>query len=408
MDAEASRPAPTPRVALVHAQTRRTLLLAGAFAMSAALTTVVPHRTGAWLPLHLFLAGSLVLAISGATRLFVVTWSAADPVTGAPVYVQRWLCAFGAAGIALGRELDGPKAVPAGAGVLLVAGLALLLGLLVVEGARGRVRRFHPALRFYLVGIAFGIVGGSLGGAMVAAGSAVRDAHAVVNLLGFVGIVIAGTLPSFVATQGRMKMSRRATPRRLNATLVLLTCSVSTAAIAGASGHPRLVTLGLLTYAAALAHLLTVLPRPAAKQLGWAGPRLIQIGLGVAWWIGVVVAAAVDAWDGGQVLGTRLAVTLALGGYAQILLGSVAYLVPVLLGGGHERLAAGFTATRSWPAVLATNTAVVAWIVGAHELMIVAVVATAADATVRAIRLRLRMRAAARAITLTRAPGRWL
>jgi hypothetical protein len=46
------------------------------FAVSAGVATVVPHRTGAWLPLHLFLVGALLLAISGTTRLFAVTWSA--------------------------------------------------------------------------------------------------------------------------------------------------------------------------------------------------------------------------------------------------------------------------------------------------------------------------------------------
>ena len=388
MDADASRAAPTPRVAIVHAQTRRTLALAGVFGASAVIATALPHDTGAWLPLHLFLAGAIVLAISAATRLFVVTWSAADPATGAPVVAQRWLVVVGAAGLAAGRELDLPTAVPATAGVLLVAALVLLAILLAVEGARGRVRRFHATLRYYLVGIAFGIVGGSLGATMLSAGSAVRDAHAALNLLGFVGIVIAGTLPTFVATQGRMKMSRRATPRRLDAVLAGLTASVAAAAIASALDHPAVVACAMATYAASILYLLTLLPRPASKQLSWAGPRLVQLALGVGWWIGVVLAAAVTAGKGDQLLGTRLAVTLVLGGYAQILLGSVAYLVPVLLGGGHERLAAGFAATRSWPAVVLLNAAVVAWLVGANDVVVIAVLATAADVGLRAARLR--------------------
>jgi nitrite reductase (NO-forming) len=41
----------------------------------------------------------------------------------------------------------------------------------------------------------------------------VRAAHLTLNLLGLVGLVIAGTLPFFTATQARVKMSARATGR---------------------------------------------------------------------------------------------------------------------------------------------------------------------------------------------------
>ena len=45
---------------------------------------------------------------------------------------------------------------------------------------------------------------------------------------------------------------------------------------------------------------------------------------------------------------------LVLGGYVQILVASLAYLAPVLRGGGHVRLSAGFATTRSWLALTAT------------------------------------------------------
>jgi hypothetical protein len=83
-------------VVIVHGQTRPTLALAAAFTLAAAVSAVVPHRTGAWLPLHLFLVGGLLAAVSGATQLLAVTWSAAVPPPAAPVRAQRALLAAGA------------------------------------------------------------------------------------------------------------------------------------------------------------------------------------------------------------------------------------------------------------------------------------------------------------------------
>jgi hypothetical protein len=48
---------------------------------------------------------------------------------------------------------------------------------------------------------------------------------------------------------------------------------------------------------------------------------------------------------------------LAVGGLAQILVASLAYLGPVLRGGGHERLTQGFALTRSWPGLALANVA---------------------------------------------------
>jgi hypothetical protein len=55
------------------------------------------------------------------------------------------------------------------------------------------------------------------------------------------------------------------------------------------------------------------------------------------------------------VLGGRWLLVLVLAGYAQILWGSLAYLLPMLRGGGHEQLGEGFRATRSWLGLVAAN-----------------------------------------------------
>lgn len=100
-EADGSGPA-TARVTIVQGQARAALRLAAAFAVAATTAMVVPHRTGAWLPLHLFLVGSVLLSISDAARLFAVTWSAGEPADHRLVAAQRWLLATGAAGLAGG------------------------------------------------------------------------------------------------------------------------------------------------------------------------------------------------------------------------------------------------------------------------------------------------------------------
>jgi nitrite reductase (NO-forming) len=374
-------------VAIVQAQARRALAVAAGFAVAAAAASVVPHRTGAWLPLHLFLVGTLLSAISGATRLFAVTWSAGTPGHPVEVAVQRWAVAVGAAGLAAGRELRWPAGVLGLAGSLVVVGLLLLGHLLVVEVRSGKVPRFRPALHAYLAAIACGLAGAGLGVAMVAGRGAERDAHVVLNVLGLVGLVMAGTLPFFVATQARMKMSPRATLRRLHVTLALLAGGVGIAAAGALTEHPAVTGAGLAAYVGGLVHLATTLPSPGAKQLRWAGPRLLQLALGLAWWAGTVAVAAVRSFLGLAPLPESLVVTLVVGAYAQILVASLAYLGPVLRGGGHERLGRGFATTRSWVAVVTVNGAGLAWLLQWHWIAVALVVATAVDLVVRGERL---------------------
>lgn len=118
------------RVAAVHRQSRPTLGLAVAFSIAAGVATALPHRTGTWLPMHLFLLGGVLLAISAATQLLAVTWGAAPAPAERTVAVQRALVAVGAAGLALARERAWPTPVLAAAGLAVVGGL-LLLGVLL-------------------------------------------------------------------------------------------------------------------------------------------------------------------------------------------------------------------------------------------------------------------------------------
>ncbi len=56
------------RVRVAQRQARLTLAMAAVYTATAPIAALAPHRTGWWLPLHLFLVGGLLSAISGAVN----------------------------------------------------------------------------------------------------------------------------------------------------------------------------------------------------------------------------------------------------------------------------------------------------------------------------------------------------
>jgi nitrite reductase (NO-forming) len=348
------------RVRLSHAQTRTTLRLALVFIAAAATAGAV--GSARWLPLHLFLAGAVTLAISGVSLMLTVTWSAAPAPSNRWVGLQRACIAGGAAVVALGREADLTDAVTGVAGTAYLAGLVLLAGLLVVTVRRGAKRRFDVAVAAYLVAVVAGIAGVALG-VWMAAGTpshAARGAHVTANLLGLVGLVVGGTMPFFAATVGRSRMAAHAGSKRLTLSLCWQAASLGLALVALAADARAVAAIGFGAYAAGVCAVLESLPRPTRRQLQWAGPRLLALWAGGLWWAGAVAATAVDVSADRPAFGDRWLVVLVVAGYAQILWGSLAYLLPMLRGGGHERLGEGFATTRSWLGLAAANVAGVA------------------------------------------------
>lgn len=376
------------RVRLSHAQARATLQLALAFVAASALAAVLAD--GRWLPLHLFLAGGVVLAISGVSVMLTVTWSAAPAPSNRAVQVQRSCIALGAVGVGAGRELDLGAWVLAPAGFLYLAGLVLLAAVLAVTSRRGVERRFDPAVAAYLAAVVAGVAGVLLGMTMAIGtpSAGLRRAHVTLNLLGLVGLVVGGTLPFFAATIGRSRMAPHATARRLLGAVGWQTAAVVVATVGLASESSGVAAAGLGGYAAGIVAALWLLPRPTRRQLQWAGPRVVALWAGGLWWAIAVVVAAVEAGRGAPaVLDERWVTVLVVGGYAQILWGSLAYLLPVLRGGGHERLGEGFATTRSWVALGAANLAAGALAFGADRFAAAALAVWVLDAGVRSARV---------------------
>jgi nitrite reductase (NO-forming) len=376
-------------VAEVHAQTRQGLVVAAGFVVAAVLAGITRMGAGGWLPLHLFVVGGLLSAISAATQMLAVTWSAAPAPRPAVAAAQRWALAAGTVALAVGRETDQTWVFVAGGATVVIAMLAL--GLILIRVRRQAVTgRFAPAIETYVAAVVAGAAGMSLG-IVLGTGRAgdraaeLRGAHLILNVFGLIGLVIAGTLPYFAATQVRSKMSPRATPTAMRVTCLGLAAATVVAATGEILDRSGLVAGGLISYALGLLVIAAMLPVYSRGRLRWAGPRVVQLLTGLAWWAAMAVALALASIEGTD--DRTILQALVIGGFAQILIASLAYLGPVLRGGGHQRLTAGFATTRSWMSVVAGNAAAVAAL-ASHGSVLAAVLAMwLTDVVVRAGRL---------------------
>ncbi len=348
------------RVVEAHRQSRIGLTVALTFLAAAAIAAIAPHDSGAWLPLHLFLVGSLLTVISSVTQLLAVTWSASPAPRRALARAQLACLGVGAVLVAAGRESNADAVVGVGGAAVVVA-LGTLAAILWRIRSQATTPRFAPAIDGYLGAIGFSIVGTVLGvttavGGLPSWGIKATSAHIDANVLGLVGLIIAATVPYFVATQARMKMSPRATPHRVRIATGALAAGTATALCGHGVDSGIILAVGYGTYAGALVWLVTLLPQVRRRQLDWAGPRLVQLGAGLAWWFAMAIlltiASLADTPDRSNVIRA-----LVIGGYAQILASSLAYLGPVLRGGGHQLLSEGFATTRSWVSLAAGNIA---------------------------------------------------
>jgi nitrite reductase (NO-forming) len=374
-------------VADVHAQSRRGLLVAAGFVVVAVVAALA--HDGWWLPLHLFVVGALLSAISAATQMLAVTWSASPAPSRRVAAAQRWALAAGTVALAFGRETDRTWLFFAGGATVVVAMLALAVILIRIR-QQAVTDRFAPAIEAYVAAVSAGAVGMSLGIALGsgwagARAAELRGTHLVLNVFGLIGLVIAGTLPYFAATQTRSKMSRRATPTAVRITMLGLSAATAVAATGEMLGTRALVAGALIAYALGLLALIPLLPVPDRARLRWAGPRVAQLLAGIGWWASMTIALAVvtiRATNDRQVV-----LALVVGGFGQILVASLAYLGPVLRGGGHRQLAAGFAITRSWISLAAGNVAALAALTGHERVLAAVLVAWLTDMVVRAGRL---------------------
>ncbi len=376
------------RVIESHSIARLAFRLGGIFALVAvSWAAIVLVRGGSWWgPLHAFVAGTVLLAISGAAQMFTITWASAPAPSRTLATFQRWAVAGGTALVLVGvsRRIDALTWIGASA---VTAGLAALTVSIVGTVRRSLLRRFDLSARFYVTAFASGVVGvalgailgsGSAGGQVVAA----RLVHSHLNLLGLVGLTIIGTIPTFLPTTAH----HRAVSGREAVIAWWLALAGVIAIGAGLSAPAAIVGIGnLLVAASALLVLIGILARLWEKGSG----RLpfLQVSLGVAW------LAAWAIFDGVRILQSGAspvfggwAAAAVIAGVGQVLAGSLAYIVPVLLGPPLEP-AGSILTRRQWIPLILLNFGGLALAMGWERIAVIAVGLWVLDMLLRVVTL---------------------
>jgi len=378
------------RVASSHRIAVSAFRLAGVFGLIAGGWSVWVLIGGGtwWGPIHAFLLGTVSLAIAGASQMFTITWSAAPAPRAWIPATQRWSHAVGAAAVLLGMAVGSTGAVVLG-GVAVLMGMSLLAFGLIGAVRHSLLRRFDLSLRFYLLGIACAVVGVTLGVVMGADLGAdhyfrLRVVHGHLNLVGFVGFVIVGTLPTILPTFAH----HRAVSGREAVIAWRLALVAAVTITSGLALGDTAVAVGtFLAVGALVAVVVGVVVRLGRTGAGGGLPYL-QVVVGCAW------LAAWAVIDGVRLLTGSIPPTFdrwiaaaILAGVGQILLGSLAYLLPVLA--GPARLGRNFERfdSRRWLPLALANGAAVGIVVGAPAIAIAGFALWLADFSRRLVSL---------------------
>ncbi len=324
------------RVVESHRLVRTAFAISGAFGLAAiSWAALVLVRGGSWWgPIHTFLLGTVLSAISGATQMFTVTWSSAPSPPRWLTLSQGGTLVTGAVLVLIGVPAEKGLLVWWG-GALVAASLVLLAAILLRVIRRSLLRRFDLSMRFYLLALGCGVVGVTLGvllrsGILSESGySDIRQAHLHLNLIGLVGFTIIGTLPTLLPT-----FAHHRAVSGLEAKIAWWLC-VSAAVIIGAGIGTPVWVIGIGTFlvgASAAAITSGIVFRLGRSGFSEVLPYL-QVTAGVGWltiWTVVDAAMLIGGKPMPSFSGwTAAAVAVGVG---QVLVGSLAYLIPVLVG----------------------------------------------------------------------------
>jgi nitrite reductase (NO-forming) len=244
-------PRPSQLVAVFFAAALLMLLAAAVAGVASAVTGRPWLR---WLALHLALLGGVSQLVLGAGQFFTCAFLATDPPSRRLVRAQLVSWNAGTVGVAIG--------VPTGVGGLADAGAALVAAGLVLFALalrgmqRTSLQRAPWAVRWYMACAAC-LALGALVGALLARGTvwshgSLLGAHLALNLGGWLGMAIVGTLHTFFPslTQTRLRHAQLQAP-----TFWLWLLGVALLAGGAAGGSQVVVAAGWLGLALAASGL---------------------------------------------------------------------------------------------------------------------------------------------------------
>lgn len=332
-------------------------------AIAAASANVLPVPR--WLLIHLLLLGAVTHAILVWSQYFsfALLRSRATVTERRNQNLRLVLANAGATLVLIGVPVRVWTITLVGSSALVVA-VAWHGYSIALRARHAMPGMFGRTIRYYIASAALLVVGVVLG-ALIAGGGAPElvFAHAIINVLGWIGLTVAGTVVTLWPTILRTRAAEQA-PSGAARALPCMASGVLGAAVGAALGWLPLIALGLLAYLAGLVIIGVSLWR-AARQSPPKDFAALSVGCALLWWVGsitaLIIGVGVAAADGSGYPSVarliRQVVPFFAAGFAvQVLIGALSYLIPVVLGGGPRPVKAGTAAFNRWGRVRAAVT----------------------------------------------------
>lgn len=304
--------------------------------MTAALLAMLlppARRLGWWLPLHLALAGAVSQLIVGGQVMFSATLGLAKGPARRTVIAQLALMNIGVAGVAAGRVFSSKPILAVGASSFLVA---LLSAAIVVHRLwrRSLNRRFAITGTFYRLAMASVVMGSGTGWAVASGVFHSADAyawhkfaHMALNLFGWAGLTIAGTIVTLLPTVLHVRIPEirrlRIVPWTMFAGICVMAVGLTVGARAVATGGAVVLVVGVAPLGGLVRGALSM---PRRRRIPLSACHLIAA---MAWCAFVcVIQVVVIARGDGAALRDLWVVGLAAGFTLQAVIGAWSFLLP--------------------------------------------------------------------------------
>lgn len=334
--------------------------------LAAAALLTVAHRwvpAAQWLMVHLLLLGAVTTAILLWSQHFADTLLR-TPVPGGRRGLTARLAAHTVGALLVVAGLALPSFALVVPGSVLVAGAGLAQAVVLARQMRGALpTRFRPLVRWYVcagAALPFGVACGVVlarGTLSDAAHGRLYVAHVVLTLVGWVATTVLGTLMVLWPTvqHARIEPADERDGRRA---LPVVLAGLGVLVVAAATGVRWLVPVGCVVVSAGAALVAAVMwrqHRAAAPVVAANAARDLpartapvhvpptfapgSLAASVAWFVGSVLAfgvvvAAAPGWDVAVDRVRGLVAPFVVGFAAQVLIGALSHLLPVVLGGG--------------------------------------------------------------------------
>lgn len=308
---------------------------------AALLHTALPAPR--WLMIHLLLLGAVSHSILVWSKHFAdaLLHTPQQPNDRPHQSIRLALLNLGTVLVVVGVLTGWWPVTAVGAGAIAAA--ALWHGAALLRQLRAALpARFAMTVRYYVAAAAMLPVGALLG-ALMSHGVDERTherllvAHVAVNLLGWLGLTVLGTLVTLWPTMLRTRIApgaERAATRALPVLLAAVTVTV-TAALTGVLPG---IALGLALYLVGLGVLAVPFARVARAKPPSSFPAWSVLA-GLLWFAGTLILLTItmvsaSTWPQAHERLSAATPALAAGFAAQVFLGALSYLMPVALRGG--------------------------------------------------------------------------